>query len=87
MKGENNMNMKTKTKKNKVSKDIKMNKLNNKELLKLLKNNVEAFNDYRKRFPNQKIDFSGADCDQEWADLEGHIIVGANVQGINFGRD
>lgn len=61
-----------------------MNKLNNKELLELLKKDVKAFNDYREYSPNQEIDFSSADLDQEWANLKGHIIVGAYIAGINF---
>ena len=61
-----------------------MKQLNNKELLELLKKDVKSFNDYRVKFPEQEIDFSGADLDKEWANLKGLIITGANLDGINF---
>lgn len=61
-----------------------MNKLNNQELLELLKTDVKAFNDYREYYPNQEIDFSGADLKQVWDTFKGHIILGANLEGINF---
>jgi len=35
-----------------------MKKLNNKELLELLENDTSEFNDYRKKYKDQIIDFS-----------------------------
>ena len=76
---------------------MKMNKLNDKELLELLKNNVKAFNDYRIRFPNQKIDFFednlseanlvGADLKEanlRYADFKEANLEGANLRYANL---
>ena len=75
----------------------KMKQLNNKELLELIKTDVEKFNNYRAEYPNQKIDFSGANLQQtyfEWAnlaeaniqdaDLEMANLEGTNLQGANL---
>jgi len=35
-----------------------MKKLNDKQLLCLVKTDIEAFNDYRKKNPDQKIEFT-----------------------------
>lgn len=59
-----------------------MNKLNDKELLELLKKDVKSFNGYRTQFHEQKIDFSGADLGG--ADLEGVYLRDANFKGANL---
>jgi len=38
-----------------------MKELTNKDLANLLKNDVIGFNNYREKFPNQKIDFTKLD--------------------------
>jgi len=54
-----------------------MNELNNKQLLELIKTDVEGFNAYRKEYPNQEIDFSGAN-------LYKANLVDANLEGANL---
>ena len=56
-----------------------MNKLTDKELEKLLKTDIKAFNDYRDSFPNQKIDFRFSNLTE--IDLRG---AGANLSGIDL---
>lgn len=60
---------------------MKMNKLNDKELLKLLKTDVQSFNDYRNHFPDQKIDFTRGNL--EFIDLNGANLKGVNLQVRN----
>jgi len=57
-----------------------MNKLNNKELLELLKTDVKTFNLYREEYADQEIDFSNAN-------LEGVNLKGANLKGVYFRWD
>tara|TARA_R100000406_G_scaffold61303_2_gene42631 strand:+ start:2726 stop:3388 length:663 start_codon:yes stop_codon:yes gene_type:complete len=54
-------------------------KLNNQELLELLKKDVNAFNDYRENYPNQIIDFCNAN-------LSENNLAGSNISNCNFTR-
>jgi|DEB0MinimDraft_10_1074344.scaffolds.fasta_scaffold352824_2 uncharacterized protein YjbI with pentapeptide repeats len=56
-----------------------MNKLNNKELLELLKTDVKTFNLYREEYADQEIDFSNANI--SWANLTGANLCNANLTG------
>ena len=58
-----------------------MNKLNDKELLELLKTDVQAFNVYREECPNQNIDFS--DSDLNCLDINADNFY-LNLSYINF---
>ena len=57
--------------------------LNNAALLALLKNDVEAFNKYRKDNPDQGIDFYRGGFFMD-ADLEGAKLQGSNLEGANL---
>lgn len=63
-----------------------MKKLTNKDLADLLKNNVNAFNDYRDSFPNQKIDFTKLDnsINFKHSSLDGANLSNMNLEGLNF---
>ena len=59
-----------------------MKKLTNKDLANLLKNNVKSFNNYRKKFPNQKIDFTQLD---EAINFKNSSLDHANLSNMNLG--
>jgi len=59
-----------------------MEKLNDKELLQLIKTDVKGFNAYREEYPNQKIDFS--DDNLYKAYLEDANLEGANLYKANL---
>lgn len=63
-----------------------MKKLTNKDLADLLKNNVNAFNDYREKFPNQKIDFTKLDdsINFKHSSLDDANLSNMNLEGLNF---
>ena len=63
-----------------------MKKLTNKDLAYLLKNNVNAFNDYRDSFPNQKIDFTKLDdsINFKHSSLDDANLSNMNLDGLNF---
>lgn len=63
-----------------------MKKLTNKDLADLLKNNVNAFNDYRDSFPNQKIDFTKLDdsINFKHSSLDDANLSNMNLEGLNF---
>ena len=61
--------------------------MNNKQLLELLKTDVEKFNQYRKEYPKQRIDLFGVDLrgvDLIGADLRGVDLTRANLDGANM---
>tara|TARA_R100000458_G_C8043836_1_gene94016 strand:+ start:85 stop:369 length:285 start_codon:yes stop_codon:yes gene_type:complete len=59
-----------------------MNKLTDKELLELLKTDVESFNNYRDHFPDQKINFTLFNF--EFIDLNGANLQGIDLRGANL---
>ena len=59
-----------------------MNQLNNKQLLELIKNDVEGFNAYRSEYTDQEIDFENANLYK--ANLEGVNLSGAYLKGVNL---
>ena len=64
-----------------------MEKMNDKQLLELLKNDVNKFNQYREENPQQEIDFSHEDlsgADLFGADLNGVDLIGADLRGANL---
>tara|TARA_R100000995_G_scaffold9321_1_gene3945 strand:+ start:794 stop:1102 length:309 start_codon:yes stop_codon:yes gene_type:complete len=63
-----------------------MKKLTNKYLADLLKNNVKAFNDYREKFPNHKIDFTELDeaINFKHSSLNHANLSNMNLEGLNF---
>ena len=64
-----------------------MNKLNNKELLELIKKNVIYFNRYREKYPNQEINFSNANLEGVYldgADLYKADLYDANLERVNL---
>ena len=69
-------------------------KLNNKQLLELIKTDVEAFNDYREKYPDQKINFERANFERgnlehanfKKANLERANFEHANLEGVNLER-
>ena len=66
-----------------------MDQLTTRNLLKLLKNDVEAFNQYRENNPGQSIDFYRAglwDAKLQDANLRGAILRDANLQGAYLWR-
>jgi uncharacterized protein YjbI with pentapeptide repeats len=63
-----------------------MKKLTNKDLANLLKNNVKLFNDYREKYPNQKIDFTKLDnfINFKNSNLDDANLTNMNLEGLNF---
>jgi len=62
-----------------------MKKLNDKQLLCLVKTDIESFNDYRKKNPDQKIEFTKLeDINFKNSSLDGANFSNMNLEGLNF---
>lgn len=65
-----------------------MNKLNNQELLELLKTDVKSFNVYREEYADQEIDFSNANLKgvnlQVRNSLKSANFVGAKLENVTI---